>query len=277
MTKPRGLGLGCTVAYLLAVLTFGLAGCTAIAPEVSCSRIYFSSDISALANLVLWLDAQDYSTLFSNSDCTTAQLSGAGSVGCWRDKSAAARHFIQATPAQTPDLAVGTFQSLNALQFVSARFTSLSNASSLYAATGNTVFMVLELPPNDTDRQILDGGTAGGTRRTIGADSVALFFSGPALFFYHSAPPSVNRVLTVIDNGTASSVQDSGNSVPTTGSVGAALGISGTPTVIGSRFSQNNYWINSKVAEIAVVQRVLTGDELLRAQRHLECKYGFID
>ncbi len=243
----------------------------------ACSRLYSEANISQLADLALWLDAQDLATLFSNSDCTSGQLSGNGSVACWKDKSSNARNFTQSTSGREPELRLQSFQNLNGINFEAARLTTLISNTNLNGASGNTVLMALQIPAADQDRQILDTGVTGGTRRTIATDAVNLFLSGASLYFYHPASYRQNRVLTVIENGTDSSIQEAGYSTISSGSIGAAPGVSGSPTVIGGRYTQNSFFIDSPIAEIVVVNRVLVGSELTRAQNWLLCKYGLYD
>lgn len=241
---------------------------------LACSNYYPSNTVSDISNLALWLDAQDTATLFENSDCSTGAITGTGNVGCWKDKSTNARHFTQTTAGRRPSVAVGAFQSLNAVKFTESSQTILKSNTALYGSSGNTVFLALEVPRNDQDRQILDAGPTGGSRRTIATDSVNLFFSGASSYFYHPASYTHHRILTVVENGASSSISESGYAYTTTGSIGAGLSASGTPTTLGGRYSENNYFIDSMVAEVIVFNRILSASEVSSVQGWLSCRYG---
>jgi len=66
--------------------------------------------------LVLWLDANDSATLFSNSACTTAITTDAD-VACWHDKSGLGNHVIQTTAAM-PNYRLNQQNGMPALEFV---------------------------------------------------------------------------------------------------------------------------------------------------------------
>jgi hypothetical protein len=67
---------------------------------------YLPTDISGLK---LWLDAQDLTTLYQNSACTTAVAANNDPVGCWRDKSGNTNHSTQGTAGFRPLYKTGAY------------------------------------------------------------------------------------------------------------------------------------------------------------------------
>ena len=70
-----------------------------------------------IADLQLWLDATDASTLFQDTAKTTSASANNDPVGCWEDKSGNGFDFDQSTSARRPTLDTGTM-SLNSLNLV---------------------------------------------------------------------------------------------------------------------------------------------------------------
>lgn len=69
----------------------------------NCEAIFNPSTFAPtdLSDLILWLDANDATTLFSNSSCTTQ--SGYSDVLCWKDKSPTAAYAVNSSGNNFPD------------------------------------------------------------------------------------------------------------------------------------------------------------------------------
>jgi hypothetical protein len=106
-------------------------------PPTTRSRSIYGFDPSSAPGCILWLDAADPTTLFSDSAGTTL-ASVSGTVGYWRDKSPCLNNYIQTTSADRP-----TYSSASNISFGATTATNavLSNANSNVAG-GWDIFVV---------------------------------------------------------------------------------------------------------------------------------------
>jgi len=97
-----------------------------------------------IADVAIWLDATNTSSLFQDSAKTTAVTSDNDPIGCWADSSGNGYDHIQATSVNRPTLDTGTM-SLNSINFDrtvdSGVGQFLQNASSKDTIT---IFIVME-------------------------------------------------------------------------------------------------------------------------------------
>lgn len=91
--------------------------------------------------LQLWLDAADATTLFQNSDGTTAATADTDPVGYWADKSGNARHATQSNSGKRPQLKTNIINSKNAI-FPDATDDYLQLASSITLSGAWTLYVV---------------------------------------------------------------------------------------------------------------------------------------
>lgn len=84
------------------------------------------SEGSLIGKLVLWLDANDNSTLFTDSSCTTP-AGDTNTIGCWKDKSVYENHAIQTNPSNEPTLNYDRLNALPVLSFDGSGDQILSN------------------------------------------------------------------------------------------------------------------------------------------------------
>jgi prepilin-type N-terminal cleavage/methylation domain-containing protein len=100
---------------------------------------------TAYRGLTLWLDADDNTTVFSNSTCTTQAVAGSSNVGCWKDKSGNNNLATQSTGGSQPPYSANQIGSKNALVPSSDHMT-ISDSASLDSVQNNTFFFVSESP-----------------------------------------------------------------------------------------------------------------------------------
>lgn len=111
-----------------------------------------------IADLILWYDGLDASTMFSDTAGTTPATVG-GAVARWNDKSASARHATQATPANQPTRYSAGGVSFDGLND-GLTFTSLPTVAT------PTIFVVYDVVAFTLANYLLKGSTgiyAGGT------------------------------------------------------------------------------------------------------------------
>ncbi len=115
-------------------------------------------------DLVLWLDANDTTTVFSDTTCTTAVAAG-NDVQCWQDKSGNGNHVTQTTTA-TPTYLLNQQNSMPSLYFT----TNAGNDDRLFTSTAGqittngsyTKFVVFSYDNlNSSNNLISSAGTTG--------------------------------------------------------------------------------------------------------------------
>ena len=158
-TDSASLSLQSGTSYTVSVRAVDSAGNTGDATSSSFS--YFEP--SDMSDLVLWLDLQDSSTIFSNSGCSSSSSVG-GAVSCVEDKSGNNHDFVLDTgTADYSGSSLGGFDSLEL--GASTRFetadSSLINTSDIEFRSH---YIVFRTGSDVTTRQILfkeGGGTNG--------------------------------------------------------------------------------------------------------------------
>jgi hypothetical protein len=91
-------------------ISIGLSPANAVTPKGVFSP-------ASIGGLQLWLDASDASTLFQNSNGTTAASADGDPVGYWGDKSGNSNHTIQADGTKKPLLKLGQQNSKSGISF----------------------------------------------------------------------------------------------------------------------------------------------------------------
>jgi hypothetical protein len=234
----------------------------------------------SIAGLALWLDASDASTLFQNSNGTTAATADTDPVGYWGDKSGNGKHVIQATANARPLLKLAQqngrnwvlFDGANDLLSVASLTLSTSTAFCVFKSSGG--YIAWEHGPNvattngasfitdpveptismfrtSLQNKRVAGGLNDNTVRIVAAE-----FTGPmaGLKFYING---VNQAMTDITTAdlTASSVSTSFN-------VGARIsGGVGTLGFIGP------------IAELLVYSPVLSDANRAAVETYLNAKW----
>jgi hypothetical protein len=135
---------------------------------------YFGFDPRTLPGCVLWLDALDSTTLYSDTGGTTLATPG-GAVARWNDKSGSSNYVSQGTAGIRPTLSnIPSSNAYPSLYFPgsSTNLTSISNNPQ----SGNlsrTMFLIMHVP-NTASRFMTGTGThAGGTPPTaFGIDNL---------------------------------------------------------------------------------------------------------
>jgi|GEM_PF-3171598 len=73
---------------------------------------------SDASGLMMWLDASDPATLFTDATCEVTFVENDGDpIGCWKDKSGNSFHGTQAVADRRPELALGIQNGLNGIYF----------------------------------------------------------------------------------------------------------------------------------------------------------------
>jgi hypothetical protein len=101
------------------------------------------TDPRKIAGLEAWYDASDLSTLWQNSNGTTAATALDDPVGRWSDKSGNARHVTQTTNARRPLLKPASRNGRATLRMQRSLVSSMSVSWNTQLNQGNCVFAVV--------------------------------------------------------------------------------------------------------------------------------------
>ena len=125
---------------------------------------YFNFDPRAIPGCVLWLDALDSNTLYSDTAGTTLATAG-GTVARWNDKSISSNYVFQSTAGDRPTLSnIPSSNTYPAVYFSTStvNLTSVANNTQ----TGNlsrTMFLIQHVPSGAIFRSVATGTHAGNT------------------------------------------------------------------------------------------------------------------
>jgi|LakMenE01Jun11ns_1017448.scaffolds.fasta_scaffold9956211_1 hypothetical protein len=228
-----------------------------------------------IASCRLCLDASDMSTLFTDTAATTAVTASGQTVKAWRDKTANATLFTEATNAPTYTEAGG----LKYLVFTGKRLDSTLDMSSLNAMTicaavrreaGTDIMLINQnngsVNPGfsmqyNTAPAIVAGSNVGTTRQTspqnVSAQPYTEIVTG---FFRRSSALLQTRINGV--NGTA-----------TTSSQGA--GTWGNANVrISGRTSDGIRTLTGNIYALLLFTEILAGDDLTAVESWLAARSG---
>jgi len=236
-----------------------------------------------IANLGLWLDASEDSSLTFNGN----------TVSEWRDLSGNGRHMEQGTAVAQPDATTRTQNGRRVLDFQSGQFM-LGNAASLNVLRdkpGGTGFVVGKLDgtasqqvfflatisgSNALARYLVDNDPASNTWRVGGRRLNSDSFDSVAL---NGSVDTNSNVLTgVLDYansdaflyengsllGSNTSFQTDGNTFDTDSDAVA----------IGASPAGTSAFLNGFIGEIILYQRALSATERQRVERYLGVKWG---
>jgi len=251
---PRAIGLGVGV-------NFGGAPVVAAA--------FSPLDLSP----ALWLDASDTSTITESG----------GSVSQWNDKSGAARHVTQATGASQPATGTRTQNGLNVIDFVRGRFLDAGDVMDLGTSAWSS-FAVVKFDDTASSAPYgkhIAGATDGryGLLRDAGSLTAIYDSDSTATGTVSVADTSTStrRLSTVLTRaGAASShvLRVSGVATTTTFSDPGTSWDTNAPWRVGRYGTSTAADFDGFIAELVVLLRTATNDEVASMESYLTTKWG---
>jgi hypothetical protein len=240
-----------------------------------------------LADLELWLDASDTSTI---------TLSGSA-VTQWDDKSGNSYSFTQATAAYRPASGTRTQNGLNVLDFGTNDLLQCTSASSdwKFLHDGSNYTIITAFKSDLTSTAQFLSSTYGLSTATNGFANyiqsnnnyehvVTRSVGGTfAVNNVTSFTPSTNFTYTSIlsdpDNGTAADRSDirflRGSAIKNNAStLSANTGNPATSLRIGDATPGENIALDGMFAEIIIYKQILSASDLLAIQQYIESKWG---
>lgn len=237
-----------------------------------------------IANLGLWLDADDSSTITTVS----------GGVSEWRDKSGSGRVFSQTTANNRPTVATSVFGSKPAIRFDGSNDLLQSTADAGSLVFPATIFMVVDKPVSTSDgglfthiksgvnsydsgdAWVLSTNTNSAAIRALGGISTTLFPGVGSVGTLLGKFLVSMRLATnsgALKNRTAGlSNTDSSISFSSTPSNnGCALGVLSASSGVGNF---NIHFLAGDIAEVVIYSRAISSSEESRVENYLAKKYG---
>jgi hypothetical protein len=215
-----------------------------------------------IANLQLWLDASDASTI--------TQVAGA--VSQWNDKSGNGNHATQGTGSSQPITGTRTIGGLNALDFDGSNdFMSLT--SSIAATSGITCFAVCEADTVAAQGAMITGSASGSPifQTRTSTPNFAWVTWGVAERLGTSAISSATPYLVAGRSSAAGSNLYASGLAAASNATNPAY--SAPLTGVGG-FSAAGLNFNGKIASVLVYDRVLSNSEMNQIGAYLSTKWG---
>ena len=226
---------------------------------------------ASISGLQLWLDASDASTLFQNSNGTTAATADGDPVGYWGDKSGNGRHATQSDGTKKPALKVANQNGKNTTLFDGSN-DFLQTASSGLTTIPYTYLIAFR--PMATDlvtRRCFCGVNAVGNLdifQGLGPRKWSLYANYPYGVNGGQAIAGTKYLVYALVNS-SSSVLDYNGSV-LTGNAGSGVPngfyVAGLPAY--SEYGNNYYY------EILVYNKLLSNTEITNCKNYLNAKWS---
>lgn len=225
-----------------------------------------------IANLFLWLDASDTSTLWADTAGTTPATSTVARVD---DKSGNAYNATQGTGANQPITGTRTINLLNCLDFDGSN-DSFSLGAGVYTIdNGNsTRFIVVATDNTGAEQAVFNSQNGGSTRSSLRLNSTNLDGVNDPSFLNHSnyvraADTNAHNVGFIQTSTSDLKVFEDGNLGSTTSAV------NGTPNVFYIGQDNGGKWLNGRLGEVIFYNRALTDPERAQVDAYLSNKWGF--
>jgi hypothetical protein len=220
-----------------------------------------------LADLKLWLDAADTSTITHSSNA----------VSQWNDKSGNNNHAAQATTANKPTLTTSGQNGKSVITFDGS--DDYISSTGLNVSQSYSIFLVAKSDGTSSgssgDRDYLFDGIGSNSVRSL----VALNNTGRVkMYAYNSAwadsgfnTPTGYFVLSVVFNTSSSSLALNGTNV-----TGISVGNSSLTNGIriGANCNANNDFLDGSIAEFFILDETSSADTIAKAEGYLAHKWG---
>lgn len=235
-------------------------------------------------SLVLWLDANNPSTLFTDSAGTIPATAFGDPIGRWRDLSGNNNHFTQTSGTNKPSLFCNSQGSRSGLLFSGNQWLDL--ASSSLIAAGNTDFTMFLCYRTTTSAGATDYGgifanyPAGNLEIMYGYGSVA-YVAPFGVYINGTVAGSSSPYAATINTGyvcgivrTSGSVDMYINGVKTNNAVANSQSLGANVTYRVGANTLGMEAAKAKIQEILVYRGALSGTEMVNIQNYLLSKWN---
>lgn len=238
----------------------------------------------------LWLDADDSSSLFTNTNCSSGGSPGDGaSIACWADKSRNGNNMISGS---NPTYSLASINGKNSVFFNSSNsFLSSTHVNGFASENSSTAFFVARTAGAvSADATLLEGGDAD-------SSSGMCYTAMGQLGFLHRSPwgssggdnaYSTANSLSYNNTFLVSAIRDGSAGTQTawtngtSGSVLTSLAAPAQPagTMIftlgrdGSKANGAGYNLNGNIGEVILYNRALSSTERVSIENYLKSKWS---
>ena len=232
-----------------------------------------------IADLQLWLDANDASTLFQDTAKTTSASSNNDPIGCWADKSGNGFDFDQSTNARRPTLDTGTM-SLNSLNLVPTADSGAGQWLANSTCTDTiTMFLVLQYNNNSAGVSFGIGASYNGYFMYHASLGTSYVSSSPSGFrtvgnSYSRIASNNDAIITgdlvnfIRQNGTQYAMNSPYNYASHSNNVGSYVGRRGLSV------PNDHKPFDGNIGEIIAYDRRLTSTEIGQVESYLSTKWS---
>jgi hypothetical protein len=249
-----------------------------------------ASAIPKKTGLALWLDADDFTTLYKGNTCDTLASPG-DSIGCWKDKSGNGNDATQATTNARPVYKREILNGKNVLRFDGSNdyFSADQSTGTNPANTGNgayTLLTVFKMASTTSSQTLVHFSNGTNDRETYSVASSNSAFGTSPLFYNrtdgvigafgavstNAAAPTAKIVSIVVAGNHNTAVYLNGVQETDTFNTGR-IGDNNRFT-IGTRFDMAGTAANGDFAEIIMYNAALSSTELSNAEDYLATKWN---
>ena len=266
-----------------------------LAATLLISPLGMTADLNK-ADMTLWLDADDSTTLFTNKTCTGAKSIESGDVSCWKDKSGKNNDVIVANNASSPPKLLGNDQNNKAVVDFNQTALVTEDKDQIETNSSYTKFVVFKLDNEDGNKGLdklskhnligsdpyqttlwADNGMlhsqhkSGRTnyldsKRKLGIAKYHIAVTRYSKPDYNPAKPNDAAVPNILnlDGKREANNFDEAKHIAARTSIGG-VGTNGT--------GENYFYLDGKIAEVIVYNRSLTNAEIAETEKYLAKKW----
>ena len=230
----------------------------------------FSNPVDIGSDLILWLDAMDSDTLYTDSTETTRSEVGS-SVGRWKDKSGYGRHASQTVAANKPTKAGTGYGGRPMVSFDGA-----GDGMSTVAVPSILKGELWTVHSRFYSAVIIESydGAAPYFALNVTSNWVITVPSVPSVLATGALTTSPSLFRVTFDNTTTTnSVTMTIDGSPTYTGNGTMQGTGNKPIYMGKRYD-GSYTTGCSIGEVIMINRSLTSDESFWMKRYLRDKWG---
>jgi prepilin-type N-terminal cleavage/methylation domain-containing protein len=233
-----------------------------------------------LANLRLWLDLYDSTTLYTGSNCTTGQAPTSGTIGCWKDKnnSGTLYNATQATANLQPTYVASALKGNPGLLF-NGTSTYMNNTTFALGTTGSFFAVAATNVTGGTYRRIITNEANFYMGLSVGGlNYLSIYGNGSAWVTTgdFTSPTALTTgtyyVLDSINNGT---------DTPYVNGVAAGTPRAGAMSAFSDGYhigmhTAGGQWWSGYIAEIIIYNAAISAANRQSVERYLGAKWGIV-
>lgn len=230
-----------------------------------------------ISGCVLWLDASDVTSLYTDDAGTTPVSADGDAIGRWSDKSGEAHHVTQATAGNKPTYKTGVQNGLSVIRGDGNDFLNVPNLS---LSNSSTIFAVVRWLSSSADGGILGGKSNNDHQfwrdEFASGDRMGIAVNGAAIVAYGTHLPATNTGYAYMwryNSGTSAHTVhvDGVSDISVTASLGAGVL---QPDFIFAANTSTAKNLTGDIGEIAIFNSALGTTDVNSMESYLATKWG---